>query len=158
MEFKFTIKNTKTKKVKQQRTHTIIGSAIGVCNITKLSGWKVFVPETNTFYDFTRQSYIIRNKKYTIKLYNGKFYSITQLDKLCPDKDTYEDSHYYRPFMAGVICVGKLIRNNITNEIMFDLRDTYTDWQNPFAVEAIKHYRENYDYFYNQLMKDIDNE
>ena len=154
MEFKFSIKTKPVSKPKQPKLYTSLGNVIGICNITKVAGWKVFVPESNTYYDFTRESYIIRDKKYTVKLYNSKFYSINQLNKLTPNKDCFEGNTVYLPFMAGVICIGKLIRNNVTNEIKFDLKDTYTDWKNPFAREAITHYRENYDYFYNQLIKE----
>ena len=149
MEFKFAIKVAKPKrKPKQKSIYTRIEKNVeGVCYVD-IEGHFACICN-NKIYFFTKQSY---------KLYNGNLYC-TQLveNKLLKtirlsdiNKDAYKPS-YMMPFMAGVICKGDIIKNNITSEISFDLKTTRTDWKNELAKRYFLFYKENYNTIINKI-------
>lgn len=141
MEFKFNIKPPKRVTTKQKSLYTVINnSIIGVCYVD-IDGYFVCICN-DKIYNFTKKSY---------KLYNGNLYCTQLIDnKLLKTvrlqdipKGCYKPT-YMMPFMAGVICKGSLVRNNITNEIQFDLKKTWTDWKNEKAKDYFRFYKNNY--------------
>lgn len=142
MEFKFAIKVAKPKRApKQKSIYTRIEKNVeGVCYVD-IEGHFACICN-NKIYFFTKQSY---------KLYNGNLYCTQLLEnKLLKtirlsdiNKGAYKPS-YMMPFMAGVICKGDIIKNNITSEISFDLKTTRTDWKNELAKRYFLFYKENY--------------
>ena len=55
------------------------------------------------------------------------------------------------PFMAGIICKGDIIKNNITNELQFNLKSTRVDWHNELAKRYFLFYKENYNTIINKI-------
>ena len=149
MEFKFAIKIAKPKRApKQKSIYTRIEKNVeGVCYVD-IEGHFACICN-NKIYLFTKQSY---------KLYNGNLYCTQLLEnKLLKtirlsdiNKDAYKPS-YMMPFMAGVICKGDIIKNNITSEILFDLKTTRTDWKNELAKRYFLFYKENYNIIINKI-------
>lgn len=149
MEFKFTVKVPKAKRTpKQKSIYTKIEKNVeGVCYVD-IEGQFVCICD-NKIYFFTKQSY---------KLYNGNLYCTQLLEnKLLKtirlsdiDKNAYKPS-YMMPFMAGVICKGDIVKNNITNQTLFDLKTTRTNWKNELAKRYFLFYKENYNIIINKI-------
>lgn len=140
MEFVFAVK-TKKKATKQPSLFSKIEKNVeGVCYVDIDANFVCIY--NSKIYKFTKSSY---------KLYNGNLYSTQLLDnKLLKtvrlediNKGAYKPS-YMMPFMAGVICKGDIIRNNITKELLFELKTTRTDWKNELAKKYFLFYRNNY--------------
>ena len=143
MEFKFAVKAPKRSRITTKKVSlTTIAerNVIGVCYVD-IDGYFVCICN-DKIYNFTKQSY---------KLYNGNLYCTQLIDnKLLKTvrlydihKNAYKPS-YMMPFMAGVICKGNIVRNNITNILEFDLKITWTDWKNEQAKKYFLFYKENY--------------
>ena len=153
MEFRFNIKPPKRTTNKQKSLYTVIdNNKTGICYVD-IDGYFVCIVE-DKIYNFTKKSY---------KLYNGNLYCTQLIDnKLLKTvrlqdipKGCYKPT-YMMPFMAGVICKGKLVRNNITNEIQFDLKTTWTDWKNEKAKDYFRFYKNNYNVIINKIREKED--
>lgn len=145
MEFKFNIKSPTKSNRKSHKIlpfQSIISKNVeGICYVD-ISGYFVCICD-DKIYNFTKESY---------KLYNGNLYSTQLIDnKLLKTirledipKGCYKPS-YMMPFMAGVICKGDIVKNNITNELQFNLKRTWTDWKNEQAKNYFRFYKNNYE-------------
>lgn len=149
MEFKFSIKTSKSKRQRKQPSlYTKIEKNVeGVCYVD-IDGTFVCIYNSK-IYNFTKASYKLYNGVlYCTQLSEGKLLKTIRLDDI--NKGAYKPS-YMMPFMAGVICKGNIIKNNITNEVQFELQTTRTDWKNETCKRYFLFYKENYNTIINKI-------
>lgn len=161
MAISFSFKPSGFNKVKKQtktikeKLYTIVEkNIVAVCFFDLEKLWYVipinFVTLTleNCFYKFTNESYFIKSDKpkYSTCIINNKFISVNEINYVKRGDKKYNDN-IYMPFMAGVLCKGNLIKNNVTGIILFDLKDTKTDWKHQACKDSIKDYIKNYELY-----------
>lgn len=150
MEFKFNVKVPKKKRniYKQVSLQTIIErNCEGICYVD-IDGYFICICN-DKIYNFTKQSYTLFNGTlYSTHLIENKLLKTIRLSDI--PKGSYKPS-YMMPFMAGVICKGNIVKNNINNELQFDLKMTRTDWSNQKAKDYFKFYREHYNTIINKI-------
>ena len=161
MALKFTFSSSNFNKVKKtinkprELPYSVVErNVIAVCFFDLQRLWYVVPIDLeklelrNEIYKFTNDSYKIKDgkRKYSTSIYNNKFLSIIELNTIQRKDKIYYDN-IYMPFMAGVLCKGNLIKEKKTGYILFDLKDTTTDWRNPACRESIKKYIVNYELY-----------
>lgn len=145
------------KKQKTSKYTTIVGEQIGVCRYSIVrKRFEIFLLNTQEFYPFTVESYVLKNVKYSTELFNNK---ILVCDEILPDVGNKQINcllnkyFIYLPFMAGIFCKGSLVMNNKTNVVEFQLKDTTINWSHPISKQYIKEYIANYEEIRNELRR-----
>ena len=149
MEFKFTVKTVKKSKTPKEKSiySRIERDVEGVCYVDIDA---TFVCIYNSkIYNFTKQSFkLYTGILYSTQLFDNKILKTIRLNDI--NKNAYKPS-YMMPFMAGIICKGDIIKNNITNELQFNLKSTRVDWHNELAKRYFLFYKENYNTIINKI-------
>lgn len=152
------VKHSKTTK--EKLTSIIEKNVIAVCFFDLEKLWYVVPIDLeklelkDRFYKFTPDSYKVKDGKtrYSTSIFDNKFISIDEIN-IIRRKDKVYDNNIYMPFMAGVLCKGNLIKNNITGFISFDLKNTSIDWRHPACKQSIKDYIKHYEEYKSVIEK-----
>ena len=140
----FSFKQKRVVREKQPKPQKIIKrNVIGICHFNTDALWHIILLDDDSAYGFSKNSYLLRDKQYSIELINRKFNVIIRLKTDVPNLRKNTLPFAYMPFMAGVICKGNIILENDIE--VFDLIDTSINWESSSAKEAIKDYIDNYE-------------